>query len=376
MEKLGLYIHIPFCKSKCFYCDFNSYSGKDYLQERYVDSLIAELKFREPIIEKSGISTIYIGGGTPTYLNNIAFKKLFSYLKRYYRSGVEYSCEANPGTLNKEKLSILKENGVNRLSIGLQSWNDDILKRLGRIHNVYDFIENYDSARKIGFDNINVDIMFSIQGQTMSDFENTLDNVCNMNPEHISCYGLIIEDGTLFGERYKNGELKEVDEDTDRAMYYTAVEKLRKAGYLRYEISNFAKSNYECRHNIIYWDTRHYLGIGAGAHSYIGDVRFSNVTAPEKYIRLIENYKLPVADEEHLTTDDMMSEFMFMGLRMTKGVQFSDFKNRFGLDMENVYGKQIEKLQKYGLVKVNGNSLSLTDRGIDISNAVFVEFIR
>lgn len=376
MEDLGLYIHIPFCKSKCFYCDFNSYSGKERIQESYVDSLIDEMESRSSIIEKNKISTIYIGGGTPTYLNIHALEKLLTYLKKYCGKSVEYSCEANPGTLTGEKLIVLKENGVNRLSMGLQSWNDDLLHRLGRIHTVRNFVENYNSARAAGFKNINIDIMFSIQGQTLDDFENTLNNVIAINPEHISCYSLIIEEGTPFGEQYEKGELKEMDEDIDREMYYMAVEKLNDAGYMRYEISNFAREGYKCRHNIIYWDTRHYLGIGAGAHSYLDGIRFSNEPVPEKYIKMVRDSGLPTVHEEKLTIDDMMGEFMFMGLRMTQGIEIDDFKRRFSLNIWDVYGNEIRKLEDDGLIKINAGRMFLTDRGIDVSNRVFVEFIR
>jgi oxygen-independent coproporphyrinogen III oxidase len=376
MEDLGLYIHIPFCRSKCYYCDFNSYSNKEYLQDRYVDSVIKEIELRSEIINNHRIKSIFIGGGTPTYLNYDSLFKLLSYLNKNICEVDEFSCEANPGTLTNEKLKLLKECGVNRLSIGLQSWNDNILKSIGRIHNTEEFLSNYDRARKLGFDNINIDIMFSIYGQTIKDLENTLENVIALKPEHISCYSLIIEEGTLVSKKVNNGEIEEVDEETDREMYYLAVDKLKKAGYERYEISNFALPGFECRHNIIYWKTKPYLGIGAGAHSFIADVRFSNEESPETYIEKIETKKLPVSKVEMLTYDDRMSEFMFMGLRMDRGIEFDEFKARFGKEMRNVYGLEIDNLNKKGLINLADNRIKLTEVGIDLSNQVFVDFLK
>lgn len=375
MEELGLYIHIPFCKSKCSYCDFNSYSGLEYLQDSYVDCIIEEIERRLYLLDRYNINTIFIGGGTPTYLNLKSFEKLLVYLKKYACHGVEYTCESNPGTLTAEKFILMKENGVNRLSIGLQSWDDRILKYLGRIHDVEQFVKNYYDARSAGFDNINVDIMFAIQGQSIECFKSTLDNLISLNPQHISCYSLIVEEGTPFGEQLKRGELKEVDEDTDRYMYHMAVRKLKEAGYEHYEISNFAKPEYKCRHNIIYWKTGAYIGIGAGAHSYVDGVRFSNEEAPEKYISMIKQGIFPVSWEEKLSVKDMMAEYMFMGLRMMDGIDCYEFKNRFNNNIEDIYGSSIEAMINNGLLMRNGNSISLTERGIDISNQVFCEFV-
>lgn len=375
MEDLSLYVHIPFCKSKCYYCDFNSYSNKEHIQHQYIDSLIGEMDQRVSVLENYKIRSIYIGGGTPTYLSLESLEKLLVNLKKYTGPEVEYSCEANPGTLTKEKLLLLRDGGVNRLSIGLQSWNNSILKKLGRIHTVEGFIENYNLARTLGFKNINVDLMFSIQGQTLDDLSNTLDNVIALQPEHISCYSLIIEEGTLFYEMVQNGQLCEMDEDYDRAMYYLACKKLKDSGYIRYEISNFAKPGFECRHNITYWDTEDYLGLGAGAHSLIRGARFSNEPLPERYIQNIKESKSPVSWKEELSLDDRISEFMFMGLRMTKGVSFQSFKERFKSEMMDVFGKQIDKMSKNGLLDIKEGRIMLTDLGVDLSNQVFVEFV-
>lgn len=376
MEGLGLYIHIPFCKSKCHYCDFNSYSNKEFIQEEYIDCLLKEMASRSSILDNHKLKSIYIGGGTPTYLNLTALGKLLSFLEAYGREGMEYTCEANPGTLTREKLELLKEKGINRLSIGLQSWNDDILRKLGRIHCIKEFMENYEAARAMGFDNINIDLMFAIQGQTIEDLSNTLDNVIKLRPEHISCYSLIIEENTVFYEQYQKGQLKETDEDLDREMYYLTVQKLEDAGYHRYEISNFAKPGFESIHNKIYWNTEDYLGVGAGAHSCINNIRFSNERVPEKYMDSIKKSGLAVCWEEPLSLDDRMSEFMFMGLRLTEGISYNDFRKRFGTELNDIYGDKIEVLNKKGLLKVDPLGLALTEPGIDLSNQVFIEFIK
>lgn len=375
MKDLGLYIHIPFCKSKCFYCDFNSYSSKEGIQDEYINSLITELDMRSDTLKRNNIKSIYVGGGTPTYLNLGAMNKLLDKLQEYMAGGVEYTWEANPGTLTDEKLKLLKKRGVNRLSIGLQSCDNNILKYLGRIHTFEDFISNYYLARELGFGNVNVDLMFSIEGQTMEAFDATLKKVISLNPEHISCYSLIIEEGTPFGEMKKRGKLKEFDEELDRKMYYHAKDLLREAGYRWYEISNFAKPGYESRHNIIYWRTKDYLGAGTAAHSLIDSRRFSNELSPEKYIGKIKEGSLPVVWHEDLTLQERMSEFMFMGLRMMEGVSLDEFKSRFGVDMYSVYGRAIDGLIKKGLLYAANGRLRLTDFGVDVSNQVFVEFV-
>lgn len=375
MKDIGLYIHIPFCKSKCYYCDFNSYSSKESIQDEYIGSLIRELDMRSVIFKESNIKSIYVGGGTPTYLNLRAMKRLLKGLEKYRGDNVEYTWEANPGTLTDDKLKLLKDGGVNRLSIGLQSCDNNILKYLGRIHTFEDFTGNFHKAREIGFNNINIDLMFSIEGQTIYDFKSTIEKVISLNPEHISCYSLIIEEGTPFGKMHESGELKDFDEDLDREMYYCAKSMLHDAGYRWYEISNFAKPGFECNHNIIYWKTEDYLSAGTAAHSLIDGRRFSNELSPEKYIEKIKSGNLPVVWHEDLTFEDRMSEFMFMGLRMMEGVSLKDFRDRFGADMFDVYGSTINGLIKKKLLHFGGGRLSLTDFGVDVSNQVFVEFV-
>lgn len=375
MDDFGLYVHIPFCKSKCLYCDFNSYGGKEDLQEEYIVSLKRELDMRSSMLDRNDITSIYVGGGTPTFLNSKSFESLLSNLQKYVSSDTEYTIEANPGTLSREKLKLMKSYGVNRLSIGLQSWDDNILRSLGRIHCLDEFIENYNCARDLGFLNINVDLMFSIYGQTIDAFDKTIKNVVSLAPEHISCYSLIIEEGTPFKAMLESGKIKEMDEETDRDMFHLAIEKLKAAGYVHYEISNFAKKGFMCRHNINYWKTGPYLGVGAGAHSYTDCCRFFNESLPENYIDILHDLKLPVVHEDFLTPQDMMSEFMFMKLRMMEGVGLNEFEEKFGVGLLNVYQSEIKKMINLGLLEFKDERLALTLRGIDLSNQVFVEFI-
>lgn len=375
MKDLSLYFHIPFCKLKCNYCDFNSYGNKEDIQEEYILCLIKEFKKRLELINKYNINTVFIGGGTPTYLNSYCLEMLLSSIKKNISTQIEFTCEANPGTLDIEKLNILKRYGVNRLSIGLQSFDDDILKFLGRIHTSYEFTKNYFAAREVGFNNINIDLIFSIPGQSNESFINTIKEVVELKPEHISCYSLIIEEGTKFYNMVKNNTIKEVDDNTDREMYYSAVDLFGKYNYKQYEISNFAKTGFECMHNITYWSCREYIGIGAGAHSYIDNLRFSNEKIPEKYMSEIKLDKLPIATEEILSLDDKISEFMFMGLRMIKGIDIKEFKYRFNIDVTELYKKQIKKLIEQKLIIVDDKRIYLTKKGIDLSNIVFLEFL-
>lgn len=367
----SLYVHIPFCIKKCLYCDFNSYPFLN-LQDDYIDSLLKEITN----IKQDKFKTIFIGGGTPTVLSIKNIEKLLKILSKF--NAEEFSIEANPGTIDEEKLKVIKSFGVNRISIGLQAWQDRLLKKLGRIHNLNDFLVSNELVRKAGFKNINVDVMFDIPDQTIDDFNETIDSVIKLNPEHISCYSLIIEKCTPYYEMDKKGDLKIPDEDTDRIMYYTACEKLESKGYKQYEISNFAKKGYECRHNETYWLDEEYLGVGAGAHSYSESKRYFNVYDINEYIKKI-NYNGYAFNKEEIETinkDDEMSEFMFMGLRMTEGISKKRFYSRFGIDIYNIYNNELNELIKRKLLLDKNGYIKLTKRGIDISNQVFVYFMR
>jgi oxygen-independent coproporphyrinogen III oxidase len=366
----SLYVHIPFCLKKCLYCDFNSYTNID-LQNSYLKALEKELLN----IRQTKFETIFIGGGTPTILSINNLEYLLGMLKRFNAS--EFTIECNPGTLNGEKLKLMKDLGVNRLSIGLQAWQNKHLESLGRIHNQKEFIDNYKLAREYGFDNINIDLMFGIPNQTLEEWKETICNVIELKPEHLSCYGLIIEEGTPFYSLYEKGFYKAVDEDVERQMYYFVIDELKKNNYKHYEISNFAFPKHECRHNITYWKNEEYYGIGAGAHSYINKTRYSNVMDVEMYITNInKGNESWIENRIAVTRQDEISEYMFLGLRLLDGINKEQFKKRFDIDLYTLFGDEINELKTLKLIKETGNNIALTSLGVDLSNQVFLRFIK
>ena len=373
----SLYIHIPFCIQKCLYCDFTSFANKEYLYSDYTNVLIKELIQKAPLCHNEVIQTIFLGGGTPTILPICFLQKIMDTIFQYYTvsNNAEITIEANPGTLSSTVLSALYTMGFRRISIGLQSWQNELLQKLGRIHNRTTFLKNYDNARKAGFKNINIDIMFSLPEQTYSQWQQTLYSILYLQPEHISAYSLIIEEGTPFYHFYEQNKLLLPEEQTDRAMYHLTQELLAQYGYHQYEISNFCKQGYESRHNKVYWQTKQYLGFGLGAHSYYKNKRFHNTYNIQKYIQSKGNANLLTEDIEHLTTAQLQSEFMFMGLRMTKGISEYTFQKRFGVSIDSVYGKQLSLLTEQKLLQKKKQRYYLTNRGIDLSNTVFCAFI-
>jgi oxygen-independent coproporphyrinogen-3 oxidase len=350
------------------YCDFNSYSNNE-LQDIYTNSLINEIEK----IKGKYFETIFVGGGTPTILSLKNLKKILEALNKFH--ALEYTFESNPGTITEDNLNLLREYGVNRLSIGLQAWQDPLLIGLGRIHSLHDFLEGYEAARRVGFNNINIDLMFGIPNQSMEDWIETIENVIKINPEHISSYSLIIEDGTPFKKLYDENKLNIVEEDTERDMYHYVINKLKQAGYLHYEISNFSKVGFECKHNITYWRLSEYLGVGAGAHSFVNNKRFSNFKSLSQYINGVRENNI-IEECTLQTHNDLLSEYMFLGLRMMEGISKKDFKKRFGEDIKIIYGIEIGDLIQKGLINENKNNIMLTQKGIDFSNQVFVEFLK
>jgi oxygen-independent coproporphyrinogen-3 oxidase len=339
------------------------------MEDRYIDALVKEING----IEQNNFETMFVGGGTPTILSAENMEKLLTCLSGF--SPEEYTFESNPGTTSEEKLGIMRKYGVNRLSIGLQAWQDRLLEKLGRIHKLDDFLHSYSAARESGFTNINIDLMFGIPGQTMGDWIETLKNVVDLKPEHLSCYSLIIEEGTPFFDMNEKGMLILPTEDTERDMYKYTIENLTQSGYGRYEISNFSKPGFECRHNITYWKDEEYIGVGAGAHSYAQGTRYNNFAGIKDYIMGVEQGS-PVYEKNPVTPDDEIAEYMFLGLRMMEGISKENFFNRFKTYPGSIYSKQIKSLVEKGLLYEDKERICLTQIGIDLSNQVFVEFIR
>ncbi len=391
-----LYIHIPFCVKKCDYCDFLSFPcGDEKIRDNYLRAVIRQLDYYSENSSKfKHISSIFIGGGTPSSLSEDELEKLLSNIAEIVSEAgndldnIEFTIECNPGTLNESKLSIMRKYGVNRLSLGLQSAKNEELKCLGRIHTFEDFVKSFNMARTAGFSNINVDLMSALPGQTLDSWKSTLEEVVALDPEHISAYSLIIEEGTPFYKLYgedagSEADLKAEDrlpdEDTERDIYHFTKTFLAEHGFKRYEISNYAKPGFECKHNCGYWTREDYAGIGLGAASLMNDTRYNELEDLEEYINsyLESESGLYAAHIEHLKPFDCMGEFMFLGLRMMRGVSIADFKDKFNKDIYDVFGKAINTSVEEGLMENydNGDKLRLTDRGIDVSNIVFARFI-
>jgi len=373
MGVMSLYIHIPFCKQKCLYCDFPSYSGKEQFMDEYIDALNKEILRKA---HQYTVNSIFIGGGTPSYLNNSSLEKLLATLNKLnLKENIEFTVECNPGTLDKENLSIMKKYNVNRISMGLQSTKNSVLKEIGRIHSYEEFRNNYFLARECGFDNINVDLMFGLPNQTFEDWKKSLEEVATLESAHISAYSLIIEEGTHFYDLYKNDKLKLPDEDKERLMYLATKEILNKYGYHQYEISNFAKTGKECFHNKVYWKCDEYLGLGVSASSFIDKKRIKNIDDIQDYIDKIKKNE-DVTEEIHINDiNDNMEEFIFMGLRMIEGIEINEFKERFNKDIYEVYSDIIDKNIKKELLICSSGRLFLSPKGMEISNYVMSDFI-
>lgn len=378
MEELGIYIHIPFCKQKCFYCDFCSFANKNEMQGKYVETVINEIK-NITHKEKYTVTTIYLGGGTPSILNPNYIKNILQEIKSSFEilDDAEITIEINPGTVNEEKLKRYKEYGINRLSIGLQSANDKILKNIGRIHDYKQFEETFFYARKCGFRNINVDLMIGLPTQAIEDVKQTLEKIIQKNPEHISVYSLIIEEGTIIEKLINENKLQLPDEETERIMYWTVVNKLKENGYNQYEISNFSKKTYESKHNTNCWKQKQYIGLGTSAHSYLNKKRYSNTNNIEEYIKNIQenNISKNITIHEEQTEESTMNEYMLLGLRMIQGININEFKQKFKRDPTIKYKEILEKLQKENLIQITKTSIKLTKQGIDFGNIVWEEFI-
>lgn len=378
MQSLSLYIHIPFCVKKCGYCDFLSAPASEEVKEQYMQALFSEIRSRGKRFENYQVETVFIGGGTP---NVIAPDKICELLERVREAfhvcgDAEITMELNPGAEGGAKaFRRYKEAGINRLSIGLQSAKDEELRLLGRIHTFSQFETTWKAAREAEFTNINVDLISALPGQTVESCRQTLETVCAVRPDHISAYSLILEEGTPFFERYATvtKEEEEKREERDRQMYRLTEQLLLKAGYARYEISNYAGEGKECRHNLVYWNRGEYLGVGIGAASLINNTRFNNTSDLMTYI---QNHGIfPYQNIQSLSEQEQMEEFMFLGLRLVKGVERARFRRLFHKEIESVYGEVLEKNYRDGLLKRKDGRIFLTSRGLDLSNYVSAQFL-
>lgn len=387
-KEIGLYIHIPFCKQKCYYCDFTSYTNKEELVERYIKCLkkeILQYANENKIMSEHGleeryvIKTIYIGGGTPSAIDEVYIINVLDTIKDNFkmRDNVEITIEVNPGTVNKDKLESYRECGINRLSIGLQAVQDDILKCIGRIHTYKDFENTYEYAREVGFDNINVDLMINLPNQTLDDVKESVKTILSLKPEHISVYSLILEPNTKMYELINSKTLTIASDETERQMYWYVKDTLERHKYNQYEISNFTKSGFESKHNMDCWNQKEYIGVGASASSFMENKRYSNISKIEKYIENIEkgtsNKNLVL--EEFLDEESKMDEFMMLGLRKIDGVDIKEFERIFQINPIMKYCKKLDKLNREGLIEIDENNIKLSNKGIDLANLVWEEFV-
>ena len=377
MKELAVYIHIPFCKSKCHYCDFLSFSNKNELMDKYFDYLNREIALYSEMVRDYSVKTVFLGGGTPS---NVEPKYIFDILnsihKKFNIDKVnEVTIEVNPKTVNEDKLRIYKSIGINRISMGAQTLNDDLLKEIGRVHTVKDFYDSFNLIRSFGFENLNIDLMFNLPKQTLSDVVSTLEVVSGLDVEHISFYSLILEEGTRFYKRYSEGRLDLPDEELEREMYHRGIKVLKSHGYKHYEISNFAKPSYECKHNLFYWKVKPYIGLGLGAHSNINGLRYWNEVSFENYFDSLENRKLPIDGSEKIDNAMEMAEYLILGLRLVDGVKLDDFYDRFHISIDSIYGSVLKKHEKSGLICNDGDRIRLTSKGLDLANIVFVDLL-
>lgn len=394
-KPLSLYIHIPFCKHKCIYCDFLSFDNRtNTTVVQYINALMSEIRMYKPYADRFIVKTIYIGGGTPTILDEAMIGKVLDTVRHIFKIDrfPEITIEANPGTIKYTDLISFREYGINRLSIGLQSADSEMLRRLGRIHSYEEFLRGFESARRAGFENISVDVMSGLPGQNLHALVDTLNKVGELSPEHVSVYSLQVEEGTPLSEREDLINMIP-NEDQDREMYVMTKKVLKIFGYKRYEFSNYAKPGYESRHNSVYWTGGQYIGFGIGAASFFKGQRFTNIKNIDSYIEICEDIRDELTRDtdrnrvydhasmvlrenvETMYVDKRMEEFMFLGLRMTAGVSREEFKTRFNRDMFDIYGEVINKYTDQGFISVDDKRVRLTEKGIDVSNYILADFI-
>ena len=387
MKNLGIYLHIPFCKKKCYYCDFISYCNEEKNINTYIECMQKEIEFKSLELNKFSknnneyfeIDTIYIGGGTPSFIDSKYISELLSSIKKFFnvKENCEITIEVNPDSASLEKLIEYKKSGINRISIGLQSTKDKLLKEIGRVHNFEQFKSSYNNIKNAGFNNINVDLMIGLPGQNIKDVNKSLEEVINLNLPHISVYSLILEEKTKLFKEFEQDNLKLPDEELERKMYWFVKEKLEEKGFVQYEISNYSKIGKESKHNLNCWNQNEYLGIGISAHSFFNNIRFSNTENLKEYINNIynEDYKNNQIIHEILSLEDKKKEFMILGLRKIEGVEIKKFKERFCENPIFIFKNQINKLVLKNLIEIDGDFIKLTNKGLDFANIVWEEFI-
>ena len=385
-KELGIYIHIPFCKQKCYYCDFVSFSNKEEYIEKYVETLKREIDSYD--LSNYNITTIYIGGGTPSRIPSEKIQEILEKIRQKILKNqtkwenIEITIELNPGTVDEEKIKKYKKIGINRLSIGLQSTNNKLLKEIGRIHTFEDFKDTYNTVKKVGFENINVDLMIGLPNQTISDVKDSLNEIIKLNPTHVSVYSLIVEENTKMEKLINNKELQLPDEELERQMYWYVKNTLELNGYNHYEISNFAKKGKESKHNLNCWEQKEYIGLGLAAYSYLNGVRYGNTSDIEKYINVqdflnrseLEESVIRIVDEVQ-SLEDKRKEYMLLGLRKIDGVSIQKFKEKFVENPIFLFRKELEKLVNEELIAIDGDCIRLTNKGLDLANIVWEEFV-
>lgn len=377
-EEIGIYIHIPFCKQKCYYCDFISFANSEKWQKQYIEILKQEIQENRKLAINNTVTTIYIGGGTPSYISSKHIVEILDILQKNYliEKNAEITIEVNPGTVAKEKLEDYQKCGINRISIGLQSTNNQLLKEIGRIHTYEEFLKNYYLARECGFCNINVDLMLALPNQTEPMLQESLEKVIDLKPEHISIYSLIIEEGTILENLVKQGKRCLPDETIERKMYWKTKHMLEQNGYVHYEISNFSKPEKQSKHNLNCWEQKQYLGFGLSAHSYYHKTRYSNIEDFKQYMSNKEAFSSNTKIiHEVQNIEEEQKEYMMLGLRKIKGVSVSEFKNKFVQNPIYVFRKELDKLVKQELIEIDMDYIKLTNKGLDFANLVWEEFV-
>lgn len=371
----SLYIHIPFCATKCYYCAFNTYPFHKEQAKVYLDALCTEMQLYAP--QTDPLQTIFIGGGTPSILSANTLQRLFTDIQMHFQicPNAEITVECNPGTVDGEKLGVMKNAGVNRLSFGLQAMQDEILRQLGRIHTVEEFLHSYHLARECGFDNINIDLIFALPKQTMVAWQHTLSETISLEPEHISAYNLVMEESTLFYDWWKAGKLVLPSEDTEADMFQWTIDTLTSNGYTHYEICNFAQPNREVKHNLVYWNNQPYIGLGVGACGYVDGIRWTNIRGIPPYIDTLRQHKKPIADTERLTEYAEKAETLMLALRKREGICLTDYERRFGEKLDVVFEETIKKWTDLELLERNRTHLRFTPRGLFLANEIFVELM-